>query len=70
MAWFAGFNLLEVGLLDLTHLLEVGLLDLLSSTCLRWVFLGLRFFCLGWLCCIFRLIWYFGSLGFDDFVGV
>ena len=50
---------------------EVGLLDLMGSTCLRWVFLGLRFFfCLGWLCCIFGLIWYFGALGFDDFVGV
>ena len=27
------------------------------------------FFFLGWLCCIFGLIWYFGVLGFDDFVG-
>ena len=27
------------------------------------------FFCLGWLCCIFELIWYFGVLGFDDFAG-
>ena len=28
------------------------------------------FFFLGWLCCIFGLIWYFGALGFDDFAGV
>ena len=49
------------------NLLEVGLL---GSTCLRWVFLSLRFFCLDWLCCIFGLIWYFGALGLDDFVGL
>ena len=45
---------------------EVGLL---GSTCLRWVFLSLRFFCLDWLCSIFGLIWYFGALGYDDFAG-
>ena len=46
-----------------SDLLEVGFL---GSSCLTWVFLGLRFFCLDWLCCIFGLIWYFGALGFDD----
>ena len=45
---------------------EVGLL---GSTCLRWVFLSLRFFCLDCLCSIFGLIWYFGALGYDDFAG-
>ena len=30
----------------------------------------MRFFCSGWLCCIYELIWYFGGLGFDDFAGV
>ena len=49
-----------------SDLLEVGFL---GSSCLTWVFLGLRFFCLDWLCCIFGLIWYFGALGFDDFAG-
>ena len=49
-----------------SDLLEVGFL---GSSCLTWVFLGLRFFCLDWLCCIFGLIWYFGTLGFDDFAG-
>ena len=49
-----------------SDLLKVGLID---STCLKWVFLSLRFFFLDWLCCIFGLIWYFRVLGFDDFVG-
>ena len=40
-----------------------------TPTCLRWVFLNLRFFSLDWLCYIFGLIWYFGALGFDDFAG-
>ena len=42
-------------------------MGLLGSTCLRWVFLSLTFFCLDWLCYIFGLIWQFGALGFDDF---
>ena len=46
-----------------SNLLEVGLL---GSTWLRWIFLGLKFFCLGWLCCIFELI----LLGFEKMVAL
>ena len=50
----------------------------LRSSCVSWIcywptisktnILSLRFFWLDWLCCIFGLIWYFRTLGFDDFV--
>ena len=45
-------------------LLEVGLL---GSTCLRWVFLSLRFFFLfGWIV----LYFWIDLVGFDDFAGI
>ena len=74
VGWLVGLigdHWLGLLLVWVSDLLKSGLL---GSTCLRWFFLGLRFFffffCLGWLCCIFGLIWYFGALGFDDFVRV
>ena len=50
-----------------SNLLKVGLL---GFNLLEMCFSRLRFFFFfGWLCYIFGLIWYFGVLGFDDFVG-
>ena len=73
VGWLVGLigdRWLGLLLVWVSYLLKVGLL---GSTCLRWFFLGLRFFFFffwGWLCCIFGLIWYFRALGFDDFAGV
>ena len=51
-------------------LVELHIGEIWGSTCLRWVFLSLRFFFV-WIGCVvfFGFIWYFGALRFDDFAG-
>ena len=59
---------------SLRWIIEEGLLVQFAWDWFFWVwdffFLFFFFFCLGWLCCIFGLIWYFRALGFDDFTGI